>query len=109
MQDITAKALAEKLASGQPPVVLDVREPWECNRARLPGAVEIPMNTIPDRVDELRGLLGPETELAVLCHSGVRSRHVGQFLEHQGIAGVLNVAGGIDAWSCDVDASIPRY
>ncbi len=109
MQDITAKSLADKLASGQPPLVVDVREPWECEIARFAGALEIPMNTVPGRLDELRGRLGPDTELAILCHSGVRSRHVAQFLEHHGIAGVLNVAGGIDAWSCDVDPSIPRY
>lgn len=89
--------------------LLDVREPWELETARLevPGAtlVAIPMNELPARLAELdrsRLILG-------LCHHGVRSRQCVAFLLQQGYPHTYNIAGGIDAWSRDVDPLVPRY
>ena len=65
----------------------------------------IPMNEIPARIAEL----DPARPLAVLCHHGARSMQVASFLKHHGFEHVANVAGGIDAWSVEVDASVPRY
>ncbi len=85
-------------------VVLDVREPWELKIAKISKPVSIPMQEIPNRLNELNR----DLNYAVLCHSGVRSYHVAIFLEKQGF-NVWNVDGGIDRWSLEVDTSIKRY
>ena len=91
------------------PVVLDVREPLELQLARLQprgfDLVHIPMYDIPARLSEL----DPDQPVACLCHHGVRSQQVAMYLARQGFGEVANVAGGIDAWSAQVDPDIPRY
>lgn len=86
-------------------VLLDIREAEEIALATVPGALCIPMSEIPDRL----ATLPRDQPLAVLCHHGVRSAHVVHFLERAGLSGVLNITGGIDRWSTDVDGTIPRY
>lgn len=102
--------LQRQPAGGAKPLVLDVREPWELQTARVKpeegfDVVAIPMNTIPARLAEL----DPERPVACLCHHGGRSQRVAMFLAQQGFANVANIAGGIDAWSQEHDASVPRY
>ncbi len=92
-------------AEGGRPVLLDVREPWELATARLPGSLDIPMGEIPSRLDEL----ARDRPLIVMCHHGMRSLQVTMFLKRQGYPFVSNLAGGIDAWSREVDPSIPTY
>jgi len=91
------------------PLLLDVREPWECAIAsiRLPGAetLNVPMGQIPRRLDEL----DPAQPILCICHHGVRSAQVVAFLERAGFQSVYNLAGGIDAWSTRVDPGVPRY
>lgn len=87
------------------PILLDVREPWELEIAQLPGCTHIPMGQIPARFHEL----APLTPIICLCHHGVRSARVALFLEHQGFESVYNLTGGIDAWSAEVDPSLPTY
>ncbi len=101
--------LLGSLAGDKPPVLLDVREPWEVQAASLslPGVqvLCIPMQEVPVRLQELdasQPILG-------LCHHGVRSLQVVAFLERQGYPHVYNIAGGIDAWAREVDASVPLY
>ncbi len=96
-------------AQGQP-VLLDVREPNELAAAHVaPDAafelVAIPMNSVPARLGELSAT----RPVAVLCHHGARSQRVAQFLENQGFAQVANIAGGIDAWSVELDTRVARY
>jgi len=90
-------------------LLLDVREPWEVETAaiRLAGvqAKHIPMSRIPERLEEL----DPSQSIVCICHHGVRSLQVVAFLERQGFESVYNLAGGIDAWSVEVDPSVPRY
>lgn len=86
-------------------VVLDVREPWEIEAAHLGGTVNIPMSLIPVRLTEL----DPTRTTVVICHHGGRSAQVALFLEHRGFRDVINLSGGIDAWSALVDPSVPRY
>lgn len=86
-------------------VLLDVREPAELILARVDEAVHIPMSEIPGRIGEL-DTLGP---IIVMCHSGARSRRVAQYLLASGFEEVYNLAGGIDAWSTEVDPQVPRY
>ena len=94
---------------GSRPVVLDVREPWELQTASVqaPGftLLAIPMNSVPDHLAELN----PEQPIACLCHHGARSQRVALFLEHNGFSQLVNIAGGIDAWSAELDPAVPRY
>ena len=100
-------ALAQALPSGAPPVILDVREPWEVDLVALPGSVNIPMGQIPGRA-ALE--LDPEARIVVLCHHGIRSQHVADFLSSQrDFDDVHNLSGGIDAWSLTVDPRARRY
>ncbi len=85
-------------------VLLDVREPHEVTFAKVDPHVHIPMGAIPIRYEEL----DKKTPIVVMCHSGVRSAQVCQFLEPRGFD-VTNLEGGIDAWSQLVDPSVPRY
>jgi rhodanese-related sulfurtransferase len=95
--------------AGAPPVLLDVREPWELQTASVApqgfALVAIPMNEIPARLGEL----DPGQRIACLCHHGARSQRVAAFLAQNGFAEVANVTGGIDAWSAQHDPSVPRY
>jgi rhodanese-related sulfurtransferase len=86
-------------------VLLDVREPEEVALAALPGARYVPMREIPSRLGELEH----GKPLVIMCHSGVRSRRVAEFLTANGFDRVFNLAGGIDAWSREIDPRIPRY
>jgi rhodanese-related sulfurtransferase len=107
MQNLTASALAEWLAdpSRPAPVLLDVREPWEVATAHIAGCVEIPMRDIPARSEEL----DDEAQVVCICHHGARSANVGMFLEGRGFKQVFNLQGGIDAWSRQVDPTVPLY
>lgn len=102
--------LQEQSAGGATPVVLDVREPWELQTASVrpePGfeLVAIPMNEVPARLAQLDA----QRPVACLCHHGARSQRVAMFLAQQGFGEVANIAGGIDAWSQERDAGVPRY
>lgn len=95
----------QALAARPGVVVLDVRMPDEFEFARLPGAVLVPLPELPQRVSELN----PEHPIAIYCHHGVRSERAGRLLESRGFADVSHLVGGIDAWSEEIDPSIPRY
>jgi rhodanese-related sulfurtransferase len=84
--------------------LLDVREPWEFELARIEGSRLIPLSELSDRFTEL----DPAAETVVICHHGARSAYVTQALERAGFAQVLNLEGGLDAYA-DVDESVPRY
>jgi len=92
-----------------PPVVLDVREPWEVQTASVKpdgfSLVAIPMNEIPARLAEL----DPAQPVACLCHHGARSQRVALFLAQNGFSRLANIAGGIEAWSRELDSGVPRY
>jgi rhodanese-related sulfurtransferase len=103
--EVGPAALQVLLASPQPPLVLDVRENWEREAARLPGTVDIPMAQIPQRLAELPR----DREIVVMCHGGVRSLKVAHFLVQNGFGQVANLTGGIHAWASDVDPSIGTY
>lgn len=109
MQQISPAQVAE-WAGGQAqcPVLLDVREGWEvqtaCARPEGLDFVHMPMQTVPARLSEL----DRSRPVACLCHHGGRSMQVAHFLAQQGYE-VVNIAGGIHAWSVQVDPSIPTY
>ena len=107
MERITAGELAAWLADErrERPVLLDVREPWEYEKARIEGATLMPMHEVPSRI----GQIDEDKEVVAICHHGGRSMQVAMFLEKQGFKRVHNLVGGIDAWSRTVDPAVPLY
>ena len=105
--EIDVQDVAALRASGRLPLLLDCREPDEHGIARIEGATLIPMGEIPGRLDGL----DPHRDgpLVVHCHHGVRSLRVARFLRTQGFTQARSMAGGIDAWSLQVDPTVPRY
>jgi rhodanese-related sulfurtransferase len=91
-------------ARGQP-VLLDVREPWEFQTARLENSKHIPLREIPARFGELDA----GAEIVLICHHGGRSMQAAQFLERQGFAHTYNLTGGVDGWARLVDPAMPVY
>ena len=85
-------------------ILLDVRENYELKIAEISGAVKIPMMQIPSKISELN----KEDVFAVMCHSGIRSAQVCQFLDSKGFI-AYNVLGGINQWSEEVDSNIKKY
>ncbi|WP_165249741.1 rhodanese-like domain-containing protein [Paludisphaera soli] len=111
--ELTAVELRDRLAAGGAITLLDVREPHEREFASIPapapaGDLFIPMRAIPGRLDDIREALGRGSVVAY-CHHGVRSMHAARWLAEQGLGGVLNLEGGIDAWSVAVDPAVRRY
>jgi len=104
-EEITPAELAARLARGDVPILLDVREPHEWAIARLPDARLVPLNHLPDVLDTL----DRTEELIVYCHHGVRSAAAVDWLREQGFDRVRNLVGGIDRWSRDVDPGMRRY
>ncbi len=104
--EITPEEVKAKLDRQESFTLLDVREPWEIETARIQGAKLIPMGDIPSRAHQE---LDPEDEIVVLCHHGVRSMNVTVWLRQQGFEKVQSMRGGIDAWSRRVDPNMPLY
>ena len=103
----------EGLAPTALPVVLDVREPWEVQTASVKEdgftLLTLAMREIPARLTELQETLGTDHPIACLCHHGMRSLQVANYLAQAGFAEVVTLQGGIDAWTQQVDPSVPRY
>ena len=106
--EIEPASVAELLNSEKPVsvVILDVREPWEFQTARIDGSLLIPMGDIPSRANQE---LDPEAHIITVCHHGMRSLNVAVWLRNQGFEKVQSMRGGMDAWSCAIDPAVPRY
>ena len=87
-------------------ILLDVREPWETSAVGFPGAYAMPMGEVPARAFNE---LDPDGRIVVICHHGVRSLNVANWLRTQGFEQAQSLRGGIDAWSRDVDPAVARY
>ena len=106
IHQLTPGEVDAKLAAGEELGLLDVREADELERAALQHPhVHIPMGEMTLRFSEL----DPDKRWVVVCHHGIRSAHVAGFLTSQEFGWVANLRGGIDAWSRDLDPTIPRY
>ena len=103
--EISVQELAAARAGGDVHVLLDVREPWELASAKLEPCLPIPLGEVPARVEEIPR----DVPVYVLCHGGVRSGRVVEFLRGAGFGNVTNVRGGIAAWSAEVDDTVPTY
>ena len=104
--EILPSAYLKLRAESNPPVLLDVREPWEAETAFIPGSKLIPMGEITSRA---HAELDPDQPIVVLCHHGARSLSVTMWLRNQGFDHAQSLIGGIDEWSRTIDATIPRY
>ena len=102
---ITVQELKQKLDRGEKVVLIDVREPWEYNIAKIESAQLIPLGTLSAEYKKL----DPGAEIIMHCHMGMRSMDATQFLLQQGFKNVKNLTGGINAWSQQIDPSVPRY
>jgi rhodanese-related sulfurtransferase len=103
--EISVQELKARRDRGENPLVIDVREAWELQLASIPGVVHVPMNEVPARLSEF----SRDVETVVMCHAGGRSMRVAQYLANQGFTNVVNLSGGIAAWSQYVDATVPHY
>jgi len=91
--------------SSEAPLLLDVREPWEFEHCHLENSVLVPMRQIPDYANKLKA----NEEIIVICHHGIRSRQVAQYLETEGFTNLINLTGGVAAWAYEVDPNMKRY
>ncbi len=106
MAEITATELKERMDRGDDLQIIDVREPNEYAFARIPGSVHIPLGQVINRMSEI----DPERETVVHCKMGGRSARAIEALKRAGFTGELvNLKGGITAWSNEVDPSVPKY
>ena len=102
---ITVGELKVKLDNGDTIFLLDVRESHEYSLAKIEGSVLIPLGTLPQSLEQL----DQNAEIVAYCHRGMRSADAVGFLVQQGFSNVKNLIGGIDAWSIEIDQSVPRY
>ena len=102
---ISPKELKKSLDNGDKLVLVDVREEWEYSLARVDGSILIPLGTLPQSLAQLNR----DSEIIAICHHGMRSADATNFLLQQGFPKVKNLVGGIDAWSTQVDGTVPRY
>jgi rhodanese-related sulfurtransferase len=108
MQHISATQLARHLAEAAdstPPLLLDVREPWEFELCHIADSQPLPMNSLPGRLAEL----DPQRPTVVICHHGHRSLQVAAYLERNGFTEVTNLTGGVAAWAQQVQPTMPQY
>jgi rhodanese-related sulfurtransferase len=104
--EITPEDVKAKLDRGEAFTLLDVREPWEFEVARISAAKLMPMGDVPGRAHQE---LDPDEDIVVVCHHGVRSMNVTGWLRQQGFEKARSMQGGIDAWSRRVDGKTPLY
>ncbi|MGP1396623.1 MAG: rhodanese-like domain-containing protein [Inquilinaceae bacterium] len=103
--EIDVETLSAMRVAEIPPLVLDVREPWETDLCQIDGSLSVPLGTLPERIGDLPG----DRPIAVLCHYGARSARAAHWLRGHGFDQATNVAGGIDAWAISIDPTMRRY
>jgi rhodanese-related sulfurtransferase len=104
IREITPTELQQLLAGENPPSLIDVREEGEAAICAIDGSTLIPMNTLPQRLQEIPS----DRPVVLYCHGGMRSMMAGQWLSQQGFD-ALSLAGGIDRWAVEIEPSMARY
>jgi adenylyltransferase/sulfurtransferase len=102
---ISAKEVNERVGRGDKLLLIDVREQWEYDLAKIPGAKLIPLGTLPANLNTLLDA----DEVICYCHHGMRSLDAAVWLRQQGVESAKSMAGGIERWSVEVDPQVPRY
>ena len=105
MQTILPDELKKRLDAGEKPILLDVREPWEFSICKIEGSVNISMSEPEKLISELNA----NDEIIAICHHGMRSFQVCNYLENNGFNKVLNLDGGIDSWAKTIDTDMAQY
>ena len=105
IKQLSPLQLKNRIDQQEPLLLLDVREPFEYQYARIDNSVSMPLNQLQERLHEL----DPEQEMVMICHHGIRSLQAALFLEQSGFNHISNLSGGIDAWSCQCDSTVLRY
>lgn len=106
---ISVEEFAVQRANGSPLQMIDVREPHELAIASLDGFINLPLSQFEQWSEQVPTMLDPHAETVVMCHHGMRSAQMCQWLMHQGFTDVKNLAGGIAAYAAHVDPSVPQY
>jgi adenylyltransferase/sulfurtransferase len=102
---IEPRELKVKMENGAKVLVVDVREPWEHQIASIAGATLVPLNTLPANLKMFEGA----EEVVIFCHHGMRSLNAAAWLRSQGVDRARSLTGGIERWSTEIDASVPKY
>jgi rhodanese-related sulfurtransferase len=102
---ISPKAVSERIARGDNLLLVDVREPWEYDLCRIPGARLIPLGTLPAALNAMLD----RDDVICYCHRGMRSLDAAAWLRQQGVENAKSMAGGIERWSAEIDPNVPRY
>jgi len=105
MQTILPEELKKRLNAGEKPILLDVREPWEFSICKIEGSVNISVSEPEKLISELNA----NDEIIAICHHGMRSFQVCNYLENNGFNKVLNLDGGIDSWAKTIDTDMAQY
>ena len=100
--DITPKQLKARLDAGEAIDIIDIREPWEVAQGTLAEARPIPMDDVPEQLSDIP----TDKPVVLMCHTGRRSEALAIWMETEGFENVLNLVGGIERWSAEVDPSI---
>ncbi len=103
--EISPRAVSERIARGAKLLLVDVREPWEYDLCKLPGAKLIPLGTLPANLNTLLDA----DDVICYCHHGMRSLDAAVWLRQQGVERAKSMAGGIERWSSEIDPNVPRY
>lgn len=102
---ISPQQLYQAMQQAEPPLLLDVREPFEFAYAKIEGSLHLPLRQLAEQLEQL----DVDRDIVVICHHGVRSQQACLFLEQFGYQRLYNLQGGIDAWSRDCDPTVSRY
>ena len=106
MRELSALDLKAYLKTcDEPPLLLDVRQPWEYDVCKIENSVLLPMSQITAEFKTLDF----NRETVVICHHGIRSRRVGRYLEEAGFSNIINLSGGVAQWAKTVDSKMPTY
>ena len=106
MQSIQPEVLKNRLDEpASAPRLVDIREPWEYDICRIDGSENMAMADLAARLGEM----GPGRDTVLICHHGMRSRQVAEYLSSLGLSGIMNLEGGLDAWARTVDPDMPQY
>lgn len=103
--EIEVEDLDRMMKSGEPPVILDVREPWEHELCMIEGSIPVPLATLPERAGEFPA----DRDIVVVCHHGGRSAQATMWLRTKGFDHTINLGGGIDAWARQIDPNMKVY
>ena len=108
--EIDVRTFAQRLQTGLGEVqLIDVREPWEVEKAAIAGFINLPLSAFEQWAAQIHQHFDADTETIVMCHHGIRSAQMCQWLRQQGFTDTRNLVGGIDAFATQVDDSTPRY